>query len=143
VFKVKSAMAVSGAAILMALLGSSAAHAAPPPADESRTGNVIDLGGGFSTQGNCTDIGIGELCGTVKNHSNSDTDLWVINNWPPETANGAFARPGESSKKYFKDTDGFYVPSGCKGKRSLAPDLAGGYWYKIPDTFNSTVEIVC
>ncbi|GGS60849.1 hypothetical protein GCM10010156_19470 [Planobispora rosea] len=134
----KRITAAGGAALLLVLLGSTAAQAAPPPADESASGNVVQLGEP-TPLGTCT----GPLCGRVKNHSNSDTDLWIINNWPPETANGAFVKPGETSTKYFKDTDGFYIPTGCKGVRSWAPDLKGGYWYKINDLHSGTVKVDC
>ncbi len=90
--------------------------------------------------GTCT---AGVICGTVQNAGGSDDDLWIINNWPPDTASGAFLSPGETSTKYFKDTDGFYIPTGCKGVRSWAPDLSGGAWYKMPDTFHSTIRLDC
>ncbi|MDQ1292312.1 MAG: hypothetical protein QG608_190 [Actinomycetota bacterium] len=83
------------------------------------------------------------FCGTVRNASNSDTDLWIINNWPPENADGAFVPPGGTSRSYFKDTDGFYVPTGCKAVRDWAPDLSGGSWYKINDLFNETIRLDC
>ncbi|WP_206790299.1 hypothetical protein [Amycolatopsis sp. MtRt-6] len=85
----------------------------------------------------------GPACGTIKNSSSSDGDLWIINNWPPENASGAFLRPGETSTKYFRDTDGVYIPSGCKGVRSWAPDWPGGVWYKFSDLFNETVRLDC
>jgi hypothetical protein len=89
--------------------------------------------------GNCT----GPLCGTIRNSNASDGDLWIIDNWPPERANGAFLKRGETSTKYFKDTDGVYIPSWCTGVRDWAPDFAGGYWYKVSDLFNETIRLDC
>jgi len=89
--------------------------------------------------GTCTWV----FCGTVRNASNSDDDLWIIDNWPPENANGAFLPPGGNSRDHFKDTDGFYVPGWCKAVRDWAPDLDGGYWYKINDLFDETIRLEC
>ncbi|MFC6090679.1 hypothetical protein [Saccharothrix lopnurensis] len=97
-------------------------------------------GNGVEAMGpNCAE----PLCGKIKNSSSSDDDLWIINNWPPETASGAFLRPGETSSKYFKDTDGVYIPTGCKGVRDWAPDWDGGYWYKFSNLFSETVRFDC
>ncbi|MEU8379864.1 hypothetical protein [Streptosporangium sp. NPDC048865] len=139
--KLRSVLSVTGAALLLALLGSNAAHADTPPApDES---NVIDLSGEVSLMGNCDTVGPVTLCGRINNRSSSDDDLWIINNWPPETANGAFVPPGGNSTTYFRDTDGVYIPTGCKGVRSLATDLGGGYWYKISNGQTWTIDLQC
>ncbi|MBE8516093.1 hypothetical protein ILP97_00910 [Amycolatopsis sp. H6(2020)] len=84
-----------------------------------------------------------ECTGTIKNSTSSDGDLWIINSWPPEIASGAFLRPGEKSTKYFRDTDGVYIPSGCKGVRSWARDWPSGAWYKFSDLFDETVRLNC
>ncbi|CAM3574343.1 hypothetical protein KIPE111705_14770 [Kibdelosporangium persicum] len=89
--------------------------------------------------GTCTLV----FCGRIKNSGSSDGDLWIIDNWPPENASGAFLRPGETSTKYFKDTDGVYIPTGCKGVRDWAPDWSGGAWYKFSNLFDETVRLDC
>ncbi|MFF0449861.1 hypothetical protein ACFYT4_26190 [Streptomyces sp. NPDC004609] len=131
-----AAAAVAALMVPTALSGTAAASDAPvasrPQAGEKLQSTVGALG-------ECTWV----FCGTVGNHSAANADLRITNNWPPGSGSTAYVKPGQSSRQYFKDTDGFLIPSGCTGVRAWAPDYPGGYWYKITDIYNDTVRLVC
>lgn len=105
---------------------SQSASAAPVSASQSAsTPSLANL-----AAGNCT----GPLCGKVGNDSTSKSNILVVNGWPNTCAKCVkkALKPGQRSTIYFKDTDGFYIPTGWKAHdRSYGTFGAG--WHKITD----------
>lgn len=77
------------------------------------------------------------ICGVVINSTASNRSLLVATNWPTVGApNTIRLQPGQSSKTYTKDADGFFIPYGCTG--SSTPG-----WHKIVDGQLAQVRIIC
>lgn len=89
--------------------------------------------------GDCT---LWIVCGEIRHHEDSAKPyLGITDNWPPEFGNVAYIYRGKSSTDYFKDTDGFLVPSGCVGRSGSLWYGAG--WHKIFDFNKLTIRIEC
>jgi hypothetical protein len=54
------------------------------------------------------------LCGSVTNSHGSERKLVISDDWSAERGTKKVVNVGESSSKYIKDTDAFWVPTGCK-----------------------------
>lgn len=83
------------------------------------------------------------LCGVVNNLSSSNRSLLVAKNWPlfgaPDTVR---VYPGQSSKRYIRDADGYFVPYGCSAYTVGWGYVAPG-WHKLTDGQTANVKLTC
>jgi hypothetical protein len=124
-----------------AAAGPAAASAQAPAAQlAAAPAATAPAGGPTALRGECTLI----FCGWVGNSSSSATYIVATDNWPPSNGNWQYLYPGQGSP--FRDTDGFYVPTGCRAVPQGAqapPTYYGGQWHKISDLFSYTVRVSC
>lgn len=83
--------------------------------------------------------------GNVKYQSGSKATLTVCKNWGSSACKSGETftiKKGEFSRKYWFDTDGFYVPYHCNAYVSNSA-YTQSQWVKIGDFTTAAVELYC
>ncbi|MET7808349.1 hypothetical protein [Micromonospora chersina] len=96
-------------------------------------------GGGAGTFGKDCTL---PLCGIATNDHGSERKLVISDNWPAEQGTKKVLAAGETSRKHFKDTDAFWVPTGCKAMAFRGGTYGPG-WQRIRDNQHLTLRIDC
>lgn len=82
------------------------------------------------------------LCGTVVNDHGSQRKLVISDDWPAERGTKKVLGDGQDSRKYFADTDAFWVPTGCKAMAFRGGTYGQG-WQRIHNNQHLTLRIFC
>lgn len=81
------------------------------------------------------------LCGVVNVSDASQANVSITDRWP--AGNVHVLTPGQRSSIYFKDTDGYRVPSNCTAVVNGVLRKSGGVWHKINDLQHVTIKAEC
>lgn len=102
-------------------------------------GVVFGSGLAVATQasaGTCTVIAGIAKCGYASNHPFSQLNIRVTNGWPAGSAGSSTVGLAPGSGSPYRDTDGYYIPSGgCVGL------TRGPVWIKITDLQSVQVKV--
>ena len=104
---------------------------------------VVSAAPSYAVTDNCSPT---TRCGRIVNSIYNDRNLTITNKIPAGagTMMGLPIGKGSDSYTYFKDADGFYVPSGCIAY--VYPwnvQRSGGVWWYINDGDNIAVTLKC
>lgn len=98
-------------------------------------GGVVVASPAFA--GNCTSVLGIKFCGKVTNYSSSKCTVRISNGWPQNYGTIHYLYPGQSSTRFYADTDAVYVPSSCFG---AYPPVERNKWVKINDLTHIKVQ---
>lgn len=108
-----------------------AAHAAPKAAPAAPSSFAMA----------CTWFG----CANITNLSWSDASVLIAPRYYSSTYNPTARRlyPGQNSRKYMKDVNALWIPTGCKAFNSRSGGwFYGGRWYRI-GTLSYSINVQC
>lgn len=101
-------------------------------------GAVVAAFAAPASAGTCSWAG----CGDVYNRCDSGSSILIVNGWPNYASGVTKKRLDRchASAEFFRDTDGFYVPTGWKAW-DRAYGTFGQGWHKITDAQNLSLYL--
>lgn len=84
-------------------------------------------------------------CSSVYNDRASSASILVASRWQVSTYNSstkAVLRPGVSSRRYLRDVNAVWVPTGCRGL-SRYGTFYGGRWYRPALGLSYGIRVRC